>query len=231
MQRFSSRYGGARSIPMNDFHRLPGDHPQIETSLEPDEWITAIHLPPLAFARNSRLPEGRDRASTRCSRVWQRRLKPRAVRSKTSARVAASLTNHGGLIRPRKHGRRERQGWRRSVAQLKKSMPMPAARPHDFQIELAKRTIVSVFSELAEAGVCDERRADYHGTIAKVLPIRKWTADAHTATSQALQRVDGHAKVLGEARSRPNSNSIGWPMQRSVHSTSQRKIRKIVSQQ
>ena len=25
--------GGARNIPMNDFHRLPGDTPQIETNL------------------------------------------------------------------------------------------------------------------------------------------------------------------------------------------------------
>ena len=55
--------GGERSIPMNDFHRLPGDTPQIETSLRPDELITAIHLPPLAFAKNSRYRKVRDRAS------------------------------------------------------------------------------------------------------------------------------------------------------------------------
>src|SRR5579862_3309981 len=55
--------GGARSIPINDFHRLPGDTPQIETSLRPDELITVIQLPPLAFARNSRYRKVRDRAS------------------------------------------------------------------------------------------------------------------------------------------------------------------------
>src|SRR6266436_8965938 len=38
--------GGPRSIPMNEFHRLAGDTPQIETNLKPDELITAIHLPP-----------------------------------------------------------------------------------------------------------------------------------------------------------------------------------------
>src|SRR5947207_3109990 len=31
---------GERSIPFADFHRLPGDHPEIETALEHDELIT-----------------------------------------------------------------------------------------------------------------------------------------------------------------------------------------------
>lgn len=34
-----------RSIPIADFHRLPGDAPHIETSLEPGELITAATLP------------------------------------------------------------------------------------------------------------------------------------------------------------------------------------------
>src|SRR6185369_2682686 len=37
--------GAARSIPIADFHRLPGDTPQIETVLEPGELITAVTLP------------------------------------------------------------------------------------------------------------------------------------------------------------------------------------------
>jgi xanthine dehydrogenase YagS FAD-binding subunit len=34
-----------RSIPIADFHRLPGDTPHIETVLEPGELITAVSLP------------------------------------------------------------------------------------------------------------------------------------------------------------------------------------------
>src|SRR5688500_16585190 len=34
-----------RQIPIADFHRLPGDQPQIETALQPGELITAITLP------------------------------------------------------------------------------------------------------------------------------------------------------------------------------------------
>ncbi len=37
--------GATRSIPIADFHRLPGDTPQIETTLSPDELITAVVLP------------------------------------------------------------------------------------------------------------------------------------------------------------------------------------------
>jgi xanthine dehydrogenase YagS FAD-binding subunit len=37
--------GATRSIPMAEFHRLPGDTPQIETVLEPGELITTVTLP------------------------------------------------------------------------------------------------------------------------------------------------------------------------------------------
>src|SRR5438552_1487621 len=36
---------GTRSIAFADFHRLPGDTPQIDSTLRPDEIITAIELP------------------------------------------------------------------------------------------------------------------------------------------------------------------------------------------
>jgi xanthine dehydrogenase YagS FAD-binding subunit len=37
--------GATRRISIADFHRLPGDTPQIETALEPGELITAVTLP------------------------------------------------------------------------------------------------------------------------------------------------------------------------------------------
>ncbi|MCJ2007011.1 FAD binding domain-containing protein [Methylobacterium sp. J-092] len=37
--------GATRAIPMAQFHRLPGDTPQIETALQPGEIITAVTLP------------------------------------------------------------------------------------------------------------------------------------------------------------------------------------------
>src|SRR5262249_42748040 len=41
---------GARVIPIGDFHRLPGDTPQIDTNLRPDEIVTAVELPARGFA-------------------------------------------------------------------------------------------------------------------------------------------------------------------------------------
>ena len=41
-----NREGDAKVIPIAEFHRLPGNTPEIETSLKPGEIITAVTLPP-----------------------------------------------------------------------------------------------------------------------------------------------------------------------------------------
>jgi xanthine dehydrogenase YagS FAD-binding subunit len=54
--------GTTRNIPIAELHRLPGDTPQIETTLEPGELITAVTLPkPLGGKQIYR--KVRDRAS------------------------------------------------------------------------------------------------------------------------------------------------------------------------
>src|SRR5437588_7209588 len=54
---------GERSVPLVNFHRLPGDEPQRDTVLEHGELITAVDLPPLSFATHSHYRKVRDRAS------------------------------------------------------------------------------------------------------------------------------------------------------------------------
>ncbi|MBN8872674.1 MAG: xanthine dehydrogenase family protein subunit M [Rhodospirillales bacterium] len=54
--------GRTRTLPIADFHRLPGDTPQIETALQPSELITAVILPPPLGGRHFYL-KVRDRAS------------------------------------------------------------------------------------------------------------------------------------------------------------------------
>ena len=54
---------GERTIPFADFHRLPGDTPQIDNTLNPSEVVTAIDLPPQGFAANYTYVKVRDRAS------------------------------------------------------------------------------------------------------------------------------------------------------------------------
>src|SRR3954462_432715 len=54
---------GQRTVPLNEFHRLPGETPHIETILEPGEVITAITMPASPAARRSHYLKVRDRAS------------------------------------------------------------------------------------------------------------------------------------------------------------------------
>jgi xanthine dehydrogenase YagS FAD-binding subunit len=54
---------GQRTVPVVDFHRLPGNTPHMETVLEPGEVIAAITVPPNPFARHSHYLKVRDRAS------------------------------------------------------------------------------------------------------------------------------------------------------------------------
>ena len=54
---------GTRIIPFVDFHRLPGDRPDLETMLEAGDIITAVELPASPFASRSAYRKVRDRAS------------------------------------------------------------------------------------------------------------------------------------------------------------------------
>jgi xanthine dehydrogenase YagS FAD-binding subunit len=54
---------GERAIPFAEFHRLPGDHPELDTTLKPGELITSVDLPPPLFAEHSHYLKVRDRAS------------------------------------------------------------------------------------------------------------------------------------------------------------------------
>jgi xanthine dehydrogenase YagS FAD-binding subunit len=54
---------GARVVPLDELHRLPGDEPHRDTVLEPGELITAVELPALALARRSAYRKVRERAS------------------------------------------------------------------------------------------------------------------------------------------------------------------------
>jgi xanthine dehydrogenase YagS FAD-binding subunit len=54
---------GERTIAFADFHRLPGDTPQRDTSLDADELVTAIELPAQGFPANYTYLKIRDRLS------------------------------------------------------------------------------------------------------------------------------------------------------------------------
>src|SRR5262244_145794 len=74
---------GARAIAFSDFHRLPGNTPQRDTNLEPNEIVTAVELPARGFATNYTYLKIRDRLSYAFALVS----------------VAAALELEGGTIK------------------------------------------------------------------------------------------------------------------------------------
>jgi xanthine dehydrogenase YagS FAD-binding subunit len=61
--RVRNASGRERTVPVVEFHRLPGDTPERDNNLRHGELITAIELPKSNFAKNSYYLKVRDRAS------------------------------------------------------------------------------------------------------------------------------------------------------------------------
>ncbi|WP_031527495.1 FAD binding domain-containing protein [Dyadobacter crusticola] len=55
--------GGERKIPFTSLHRLPGDQPERNTTLERNELITGIEIPDNGFGKHAHYLKVRDRAS------------------------------------------------------------------------------------------------------------------------------------------------------------------------
>lgn len=146
--------GGARTLPFADLHRLPGDHPEFDTVLEPGELITAIELPPLPFAAKSTYRKVRDRASyafalisvaaamdVEDGRIKDVRIALGGVAHKPWRALKAEAALRGGPA--------TEQAFRdAAIAELADARPL---RDNGFKIELAKRTLVAVLGELSGA--------------------------------------------------------------------------------
>uniref|UniRef100_UPI0035CA315F FAD binding domain-containing protein n=1 Tax=uncultured Sphingomonas sp. TaxID=158754 RepID=UPI0035CA315F len=146
--------GGARTVAFTDFHRLPGDRPDIETVLEPGELITAIELPPLGFAAHSTYRKVRDRASYAFALV-----SVAAALEVSEGRVSDVRLALGGVAhRPWRATKVEGllRGGPATVAAFRAAADaeLADARPlngNGFKIELAARAITAVLAELAGA--------------------------------------------------------------------------------
>ena len=145
---------GEREIPFADFHRLPGDTPDHETNLAPDEIITAIDLPPGPYAEHSVYTKVRDRASYAFALVSVAALLDLDGDTVRSARLALGGVAH--------------KPWRRSEAEALltgraavKENFLPVAEAlfagahgyghNAFKIELGKRAVVRAL-QLAAKG-------------------------------------------------------------------------------
>ncbi|MFC0204576.1 FAD binding domain-containing protein [Novosphingobium soli] len=143
---------GERTLPLVDFHRLPGDRPDIETMLEPGELITAIALPPLPPAARSTYRKVRDRSSYAFALV-----SVAAVLEVEDGRIRDVRLALGGVAHKpwRAHAAEEmlREGPATAQAFAAAAEAELAAaeglKDNGFKIELARRTIAAVLTELA----------------------------------------------------------------------------------
>ena len=141
--------GGERSIPIRQFHVLPGNTPHIETQLRPDELITAIELPSLPFASRSLYLKVRDRASYEFALASAAVALDVSGNNIRSARVAL-----GGVGAKPWHAAEAEKvltGSPNTVQTYQRAADaaLQGAKPYKynaFKIELAKRTLVRALS-------------------------------------------------------------------------------------
>lgn len=85
--------GAERWVPVEGFHRLPGDTPQIETVMRPGDVILAIRIPAHAMRWRSHYVKVRDRASF----AWALCSAAVALRLDEEGRVAELRVAAGGV--------------------------------------------------------------------------------------------------------------------------------------
>jgi xanthine dehydrogenase YagS FAD-binding subunit len=131
--------GRTRVIPIADFHRLPGNTPHIETTLERNELITAVTLPP-PLGGTHLYRKVRDRASYAFALVSVAAV----IQRDGSGRVALGGVAH----KPWRDAAADAalpQGAKAATARL-----LADARPtHDnaFKVPLAERTLAAVLAQ------------------------------------------------------------------------------------
>ncbi len=147
---------GRREIPLEMFHRLPGDEPERESMLEPGEMIVAVRLPSEAdqFAAHARYLKVRERTSYAFAVVST----AAALRFEDDMIAEARLALGGVAMKPWRARGAERilAGARAdtSVFHHAAEAALAEARPsgdNGFKIELARRIVVRALT-LAKAG-------------------------------------------------------------------------------
>lgn len=144
---------GERTIPMAEFHRLPGDTPHIDTNLGEDEIITAIELPAKGFADHYTYLKVRDRASYAFAlvsvaaglqmegeRIKEARIALGGVAHKPWRMLEAEAMLHNQPATP-ENFRKVAEAYIASASGYKYNA---------FKIELAKRAIVRALQQATE---------------------------------------------------------------------------------
>ena len=143
-----------REIAFGDFHRLPGDTPERDTNLRPNELIIAVDLPAISFAARSHYLKARDRASYAFALVSVAAALDLGSNKKINA---ARLALGGVAHKPWRAnaaekiliGQEANEKTFRAAAEAELALAK-AYKYNSFKIELAKRAIIRALTIVAE---------------------------------------------------------------------------------
>jgi xanthine dehydrogenase YagS FAD-binding subunit len=145
-----------REIPFADFHRLPGNTPERDTNLEPDELIEYVDLPPIPSPLRSHYLKVRDRASYAFALVSV----AAALEVDGNNKIKAARVALGGVAhKPWRASKAEREllGKNPKETSFRSAAETELAaakgyKHNSFKIELARRAIVRALSTVAAIG-------------------------------------------------------------------------------
>jgi len=145
---------GSRTVQLVNFHRLPGERPDIETELSAGELITAIELAPLPPGTRSTYRKIRDRASYAFALVSV----AAALQVASDGTIGEIRLALGGVAHKPWRATKAEAVLRGAPASIQSFEAAAVAelqhatglQHNAFKIELARRAIVSTLNELAE---------------------------------------------------------------------------------
>ncbi|MGE5525811.1 MAG: FAD binding domain-containing protein [Rhodospirillaceae bacterium] len=145
---------GERTIPATDFHRLPGDTPHRDTNLAHGELITAVDLPPSAFAEHSCYLKLRDRASYAFALVSVAAALDLAGETVRGARIALGGVAHKPWRVPEAEALLVGSRLARDRIEAAAARAVQGAKPYRdnaFKVALAQRAIVRAVNTAAQS--------------------------------------------------------------------------------
>jgi xanthine dehydrogenase YagS FAD-binding subunit len=146
---------GRREIPFTEFHRLPGDTPQLDNNLAPGEIITAVILPPISFAKSGVYLKLRDRASYAFALISVAAALDIQDGEIQQARMALGGVAHKPWRSPEAEKFLEGKTAETATFQQAAEIALQGAKPlkyNAFKVEMAKRAIRRALTVSAQGG-------------------------------------------------------------------------------
>jgi xanthine dehydrogenase YagS FAD-binding subunit len=146
---------GRREIPFTEFHRLPGNTPQLDNNLAPGEIITGVILPPISFAKSGVYLKLRDRASYAFALISVAAALDLQDGEIQQARMALGGVAHKPWRSPEAEEFLKGKAAETATFQQAAEIALQGAKPlkyNAFKVEMAKRAIRRALTVSAQGG-------------------------------------------------------------------------------